>query len=100
MTPLHYMQRIREHPVWRGVPDYVKRELHENAPEDGQGAERAYEDFCRLVLPYTYANLHPRAWGWVIGTGTAQGIAHQIWTAALNCNVFGMQCQPLTQSGC
>jgi glutamate/tyrosine decarboxylase-like PLP-dependent enzyme len=91
---IDYTRGIRRQPVWRGVPDCVKGELREKPPEDGQRPESVYEEFRRLVLPYIYANLHPRAWGWVIGSGTAQGIVHQMWTAALNCNVFGAEQSP------
>jgi aromatic-L-amino-acid decarboxylase len=91
---IDYLLGIRYQPAWRGVPDWVKSELREAPPEDGQGAESAYHEFQRLVLPYVYANVHPRAWGWVIGVGTPQGIVHQMWTAALNCNVFGAEQSP------
>jgi len=39
-------------------------------------------------------NAHLWAWGWVIGAGPAQGIAHQLWTAALNSYVFGAEQSP------
>lgn len=91
---IDYSARINEQPVWRGVPDSVKRDLQKAAPDEGENAERVYQDFRNLVLPYVYANTHPRAWGWVIGAGTTQGIAHQIWATALNSNVFGAEQSP------
>ena len=90
-----YVSGIRELPVWQGVPDSVKAELREPAPEDPEGAAHAYEDFRRLVLPYSYANTHPRAWGWVIGAGTPSAIVHEMLTAALNANVFGTEQSPV-----
>jgi glutamate/tyrosine decarboxylase-like PLP-dependent enzyme len=89
-----HVRDIRRQPVWRGVPESVKAGLREIVPEEGQGLAEAYEDFRRYVLPYTYANIHPRAWGWVIGAGTAQSIAHEMCAAALNCNVFGAEQAP------
>jgi len=91
---ISYMLAIRERPVWQGVPEPIKQALREAAPGDGQHPEQVYEDFRKWVVPYVYANVHPRAWGWVIGAGTPQGIAHQIWTAALNSNVFGADQSP------
>jgi len=91
---IDYMLGIREKPVWCGVPDPVKHALREATPDDGQDPEQVYEDFRKLVVPYVYANAHPRAWGWVISAGTLQGIAHQMWTAALNSNVFGADQSP------
>ena len=90
-----YARLIRQRRVWRGVPEHVRTALREAAPEEPQGAESAYEDFRRLVLPYTYANVHPRAWGWVIGVGTPQGILHETLAAAINCNVFGAEQSPV-----
>jgi aromatic-L-amino-acid decarboxylase len=89
-----YVSDIRRSSVWCGVPDAIKARLRQRAPEDPQNAAHVYEEFRTLVLPYTYANPHPRAWGWVIGAGTAQGILHEIWMAALNCNVFGAEQSP------
>jgi len=91
---IDYMLGIRDRPVWRGVPDSVKLALREATPDEGQDPEQVYEDFRKWVVPYVYANAHPRAWGWVIGAGTPQGIAHQMWTAALNSNVFGADQSP------
>ncbi len=92
---ISYASGIRRLPVWRGVPDSVKAELREPPPEDPKGVSHAYDDFRRLVLPYTYANIHPRAWGWVIGAGMASGIIHEMLTAALNANVFGTEQSPV-----
>jgi aromatic-L-amino-acid decarboxylase len=91
---IDYTARIGEMPVWRGVPASVKCELQKSAPQEGENTELVYQEFRNVVLPYVYANTHPRAWGWVIGAGTAQGIAHQIWAAALNSNVFGAEQSP------
>jgi len=92
---IDYASGIRQLPVWRGVPDAVKAELKEPAPEDTENALHAYKDFQRLVLPYTYANTHPRAWGWVIGAGTASAIIHEMLTAELSANVFGTEQSPV-----
>lgn len=92
---INYASGIRQLPVWQGVPDSVKAELREPPPENPGTALDAYEDFRRLVLPYTYANTHPRAWGWVIGAGTASAIIHEMLAAALNANVFGTEQSPV-----
>jgi aromatic-L-amino-acid decarboxylase len=92
---INYVSGIRELPVWQGVPDSVKGELREAAPEEPESIANAYEEFRRLVLPFTYANTHPRAWGWVIGAGMASGIVYEMLTAALNANVFGTEQSPV-----
>lgn len=92
---LTHVRDIRQQPVWRGVPDAVKNNLRQAPPEEGESIYSVYEDFLGSILPYVYANIHPRAWGWVIGTGTAQGVLHEMLTASLNCNVFGAEQSPV-----
>ena len=96
---INYASNIRQLPVWQGVPDAVKAEMREPPPESPGSALHAYKDFQRLVLPYSYANAHPRAWGWVIGAGTASALIHEILTAALNANVFGAEQSPVYVEG-
>ena len=43
-------------------------------PAPSPNPAEVYEDFRRTVLPYGPGNIHPRFWGWVIGTGTVTGM--------------------------
>src|SRR4029450_12571557 len=73
----------------RPLPDRVRDHLREGAPLAGQGAERAYRDFVQNVLPYPTGNIHPRFWGWVIGTGTPLAALTEMLAATMNPNVGG-----------
>ncbi len=84
-----YLQRVREGPVWRPVPETVKGRLHEPLPIAPQGIENAYREFRELILPYPTGNIHPRFWGWVHGTGLATGILSEMLAAAMNSNCGG-----------
>ncbi|HEY4721008.1 MAG TPA: pyridoxal-dependent decarboxylase, partial [Anaerolineae bacterium] len=86
---LTYLQTIRERPVWQPIPDQVKAHLHQPLPIEPQGAERAYADFRENVLPHPMGNIHPRFWGWVIGTGTPFGALAEMLAAAMNPNMGG-----------
>jgi hypothetical protein len=68
-----YLRTVRERPVWQPFPEEVKRRLAEPVPHQGRPAGEVYAQFQRDVLPYPPGNIHPRFWGWVIGTGTARG---------------------------
>jgi glutamate/tyrosine decarboxylase-like PLP-dependent enzyme len=72
------------------MPDAVRREIQEPLPLEPQGAEKAYEDFCKNVLPYPTGNIHPRFWGWVNGTGSAVGMLSELLAAGMNSNAFGI----------
>src|SRR4249919_645791 len=49
---MRYLETVRERPVWRATPNDVKAALRAPLPLEPEGAESAYEDFKRLVLPY------------------------------------------------
>lgn len=86
---IRYVRDIRERPVWRANPEHLKAPAEAEPPDQPEPWEKIYGELQTKVLPYTYANAHPRAWGWVIGAGMAQGIVYETWAAALNANVFG-----------
>jgi glutamate/tyrosine decarboxylase-like PLP-dependent enzyme len=86
---LSYLQTVAERPVWRTMPDEVRRALARPLPLEPEGEEAAYRDFCDLVLPYPLGNIHPRFWGWVNGTGTPLGALAEMLAATLNPNVAG-----------
>ncbi len=86
---LTYLQTVRERPVWRPTPDRVKEYLKAQLPVEPQGAAAAYQDFVTNVLPYPLGNIHPRFWGWVMGTGTPFGALAEMLAATMNPNMGG-----------
>ena len=83
---LDSLATVRERPVWQSVPEAVRAEFKTPLPRKGEGAEVAYRDYQKLVAPYPTGNIHPRFWGWVIGTGTPMGVVADMLAAALNPN--------------
>ena len=86
---LTWLETVRERPVWQPIPPAAREFLTEPLPREGQGLERVYEDFRRHVLPHPLGNVHPRFWGWVIGTGSGTGALAEMLAAAMNPNVGG-----------
>lgn len=85
-----HLRTVRKRPVWQPVPDNVKANFESGPPAKPIPAERAYEEFKQNVLPYTQGSIHPRFWGWVIGSGTPFGMLAELLTAGLNTNsTFG-----------
>ena len=84
-----YLETVRDRPAWQAMPDEVKAGLRAPLPLEPRPAEAVYEDFRRLVLPYPLGNIHPRFWGWVIGTGTPLGALSEMLAATMNPNVGG-----------
>lgn len=84
-----YLAGVRERPVWQGVPDEVAARFRRPVPAEPEGMDAAYAEFQRDVLPYPTGNIHPRFWGWVMGTGTPLGMLADLLAAGMNPNVGG-----------
>ena len=81
---LDYLRTVRERAAWRPVPPDVRRRLSEPVPHGPTPAEAVYEQFTRDVLPYPTGNVHPRFWGWVIGTGTPLAMLADMLASGMN----------------
>ncbi len=90
-----HLQSLRDGPVWRPMPDTVKRELRQPLPHDPTPAASVYDDFRRLVVPYATGNLHPRFMGWVHGGGNPVGMLGEFLAAGLNSNLGGRDHAPI-----
>ncbi|HWC73066.1 MAG TPA: pyridoxal-dependent decarboxylase [Gemmatimonadales bacterium] len=81
---LEFLRTARERPVWRPVPSEVRARLSGSVPREATPAGLVYEEFKRDVLPYPTGNIHPRFWGWVIGTGTPLGMLADMLASGMN----------------
>jgi aromatic-L-amino-acid decarboxylase len=86
---LDYVKTIRERPVWKHLPEQVKAYFCSPLPSDPQPPEEIYEEFVEKVLPYPMGNIHPRFWGWILGTGTVMGAFAELLAASMNTNTGG-----------
>ncbi len=86
---LGYLETVRERPLWQPIPEDVSAFFKQPLPTQPQGPEQAYADFTQYVLPYPMGNIHPRFWGWVIGTGTPLGVLAEMLAAGMNPNLGG-----------
>jgi aromatic-L-amino-acid decarboxylase len=81
---LTYLRTARERPVWRPVPKEVRKRLSGPAPREPTPVAEVYDEFKRDVLPYPTGNIHPRFWGWVIGTGTPVAMLADMLASGMN----------------
>ncbi|MGB3906449.1 MAG: pyridoxal-dependent decarboxylase, partial [Anaerolineae bacterium] len=84
-----YLKTVRERPVWKPIPDEVRARLQEPLPLDPQDPDEIYQQFLEHILPHPMGNIHPRFWGWVIGTGTPLGMLAELLAAGMNPNLAG-----------
>jgi aromatic-L-amino-acid decarboxylase len=93
---LDYLRDVRDRPTWKPMPADVRKALgDEPVPREGVGDAAAYEDFLHLVRPYPNGNIHPRFWGWVMGTGTPQSAMADFLASTMNPNVGGFEQSPM-----
>jgi glutamate/tyrosine decarboxylase-like PLP-dependent enzyme len=88
------LQTVRDRPVWKPIPENVRSFFKQSIPLEPEHAEQVYQDFLTYVLPHPLGNIHPRFWGWVIGTGTPFGMLAEMLSAAVNPNVGGFDQVP------
>src|SRR5690242_2375018 len=91
---MDYLATVRDRPAWQPPSDTSKQLLSEPVPHEAVGAEQAYEEFKTHVLPYPMGNIHPRFWGWVMGTGTPLGMLADMLAAGINPNLGGFNQAP------
>ncbi|MBX7222535.1 MAG: amino acid decarboxylase [Blastocatellia bacterium] len=85
-----YLSTVRSRRVWQPVPAEVKTRLNdEPLPLEPTAAATVYEEFKENVLPYPSGNIHPRFWGWVMGTGTPLGMLADMLAAGMNPHLAG-----------
>jgi aromatic-L-amino-acid decarboxylase len=88
---MDYLENIRSRPVWQPIPASVKDYLDQPLPENPLGETAAYREFVERILPHPMGNIHPRFWGWVIGTGTPLGMLSEMLAACMNPNLGGAE---------
>ena len=86
---LDYLRTVRDRPVWRPIPAEIRARFTGPVPRETQGPAGAYADFRDYVLPHPMGNIHPRFWGWVMGTGTPLGALADMLAAGMNPNMGG-----------
>ena len=86
---LDYLKDIRSRPVWQDTPIGIKEHFNSSLPLEGQSLELVYSEFLERILPYPMGNIHPRFWGWALGTGTITGALADFLASSMNSNIGG-----------
>lgn len=79
-----YLATVRERPVWQPIPASAREALSASLPMESSSMESVYDEFRRHVLPYPTGNIHPRFWGWVMGTGTPVAMLADMLASGMN----------------
>ena len=91
---MDYLEGVRERPVWRPVPAETRAALDEPTPRGPTDPTEVYRQFREHVLPYPNGNIHPRFWGWVMGTGTPLAMLADMLASGMNPHLAGYDQSP------
>ncbi len=85
---LDHLQHARDQP-WQPVPQPVRDSYA--LPDTGTGTDTAslVAALRDTMLPYATGNTHPRFFGWVHGSGMAEGVLAEMVAATMNSNCGG-----------
>jgi aromatic-L-amino-acid decarboxylase len=84
-----YLEGVRERPVWQPVPEEARAALDGPLPLEPADPAVVYDEFRRNILPYPTGNIHPRFWGWVMGTGTPLAMLADMLASGMNPHLAG-----------
>ncbi len=82
------LEAAQAHP-WQPVPEDIRDAYYLENDSGGLDVEALVERIETQVLPYGTGNTHPRFFGWVHGTGLAEGLLSEMAAATLNSNCGG-----------
>jgi aromatic-L-amino-acid/L-tryptophan decarboxylase len=86
---MQFLSTVRDRKVWQEPTLEVKDFFKQPIPADGQSHTDIYDDFKTKILPFPTGNIHPRFWGWVMGTGTPFAMLGDMLAAGININQGG-----------
>ncbi len=86
---IHFLQTVRDRPVWQKAPEEVRARLTAPLPKEGTPLAAVYREFKEYIMPYATGNIHPRFFGWVHGSGQAGSMVAEILSSAMNSNCGG-----------
>lgn len=92
---IDYIKSVREQKTWYPIPEEVKESYNTSVPYDPSPVNDVYEEFKEKILPYRMGNIHPRFWGWVIGTGSVFGSYGEFLNSIMNSNLGGGDHSPV-----
>ena len=84
-----YLRDVRDRPVWQPPTAAARAVIAGPLPRDPSTAESVYDDFREAILPFPTGNIHPRFWGWVMGTGTPFAMLADMLASGMNAHVAG-----------
>jgi len=86
---IRHLGTVRERGVWQEMPDHVRAHFKTPPPTTPQKLEAVYDELRENLLPYSMGNIHPRFWGWYMGSSNFTGALGDFLAAVDGSNLGG-----------
>jgi glutamate/tyrosine decarboxylase-like PLP-dependent enzyme len=86
---VEHLAQVRERPVWTPMPDDVRARLQTSLPTDPAPLDEVYGEYRETVAAYPMGNIHPRFWGWYMGSSNFTGALGDFLAAVDGSNLGG-----------
>ena len=84
-----HLSQVRDRHVWQEMPDTVRNFFKSPAPMTPQPLDAVYADLRENLFPYSMGNIHPRFWGWYMGSSNFTGALGDFIAAVDGSNLGG-----------
>lgn len=91
---VRHLSEVRERPVWQEMPDSVRATFQTRLPVDPTPLDDVYRELRENLLRYPMGNIHPRFWGWYMGSGNFTGALGDFLAAIDGSNLGGGNTAP------
>jgi aromatic-L-amino-acid decarboxylase len=91
---VHHLSDLRSRPVWQDMPDKVRAAYRAPVPENPTPLEAVYREITENLMPYPMGNIHPRFWGWYMGSSNFTGAIGDFLAAINGSNLGGGNTAP------
>ena len=84
-----HLSDLRKRPVWRPMPDGVRATFQTGLPAKPTPLDQVYREYKETVRSYPMGNVHPRFWGWYMGSSNFTGALGDFLAAVEGSNLGG-----------
>ena len=86
---VNHISGVRDRATWTEMPDDVRAYYQTKVPSGPQELNAVYAELRENLLPYTMGNIHPRFWGWYMGSSNFTGALGDFLAAVDGSNLGG-----------
>lgn len=83
------LQGLRDMHVWQPMPEKVRENFRTAVPNGPTPLSDVYAEVVGSVMPYSMGAIHPRFWGWYMGSGNLTGALADFLAATEGSNLGG-----------